>query len=162
MFDFTTLVTDRTAADVVRWLEIRDKGFANMTDEDRAEWLSGTMKGAYNISDLNRVGNCLNYLFERLKEAGYISYPNIFTAKTDWAIESIPTVSDMEAYLRAVSIIRNALATFPGTPIAPTNTRGLTHLQANDIEKILLSVETATNNMIAAYRYCGEPNCGDE
>lgn len=162
MFDFTTLVTDRTAVDVVRWLELRDKGLANMTDEELSEWMSGTMKGAYNVSDLNRVGNCLNYLFERLKGLGYIAYPNIFTAKTDWTITSIPTVSDMQAYLRAVSIIRNALITFPGTPIPPTNTRGLTFLQANDIEKILLSVETATNNMIAAYRYCGEPNCGDE
>ena len=161
MFVFTTLVTDRTAADVVRWLEIRDKGFANMTDEDRAEWLSGKMKGAYNVSDLNRVGACLNYLFERLKELGYIAYPNIFTAKTDWTIENIPTVSDMQAYLRAVSIIRNALATFPGTPSAPTNTRGLTYLQANDIEKILDSVETAINNMVAVFYYCGEPNCGD-
>lgn len=161
MFDFSTLVTDRTAIDVVRWLELRDKGFANMTDEELSEWMSGTMKGAYNVSDLNRVGNCLNYLYERLKDAGYIFYPNIFTAKTDWTITSIPTVSDMQAYLRAVSIIRKALATFPGTPTAPTNTRGLTHLQANDIEKILDSVETAINNMVAVFYYCGEPNCGD-
>ena len=160
MFDFTTLVTDRTAADVVRWLELRDKGFANMTESEREEWFSG-LKGSYNATDLNRVGYCLNYLFERLTEAGYIAYPNIFTAKTDWTFSSIPTASDIQEYLRAVSVIRNALATFPGTPAAPTNARGLTYLQANDIEKILLSVETAINNMIAVFRYCGELNSGD-
>ena len=161
MFDITTLVTDRTAEDLARWLELRDKGFANMTVTEQQEWLSGTMKGAYNVSDLNRVGACLNYLYDRLYGAGYIGYSDIFTAKSNWNNSDIPTVADMTEYLRAVSIIRNALARFPGTPIAPTNARGLSFIQANEIEKILQSVDTAVNNMIAAYRYCGEPICGD-
>ena len=161
MFDITSLVTDRTAEDLSRWLALRDKGFANMTDSEQAEWLSGRMKGAYNVSDLNRVGACLNYLYEKLYDAGYIGLSDIFTAKTDWVVSDIPTVADMTEYLKAVSIIRNALARFPGTPIAPTNTRGLSFIQANEIEKILQSVDTAVNNMIAIYQYCGEPICGD-
>lgn len=160
MFDFTTLVTDRTAADVARFIELRDKGNMNMTSAELAEWLAG-MKGAYNASDLNRVGACLNYLYERLLKAGYIDYPDIFVAKTTWTVTSIPTVSDIQHYLKCISIIREALATFPGTPTAPTNARSLTYLQANDIEKILISVETAINNMIAVFQFCGEPNCGD-
>ena len=51
-FDFKKLVTDRTEADVKRWEMLRDKGFVNMTETERAEWLAGDMKGAYNKGDL--------------------------------------------------------------------------------------------------------------
>lgn len=159
--DFSTLVTDRTAADVKHWEQLHEKGFANMTDAEKAEWLSGTMKGAYNTSDLNRVGTALNYLYERLLSLGYINYSDIFTVKTNWAVTSIPTTSDIEQYLHCISVIREALASFDDTPPAPTNIRRLTHEEANNIEKILISVETAINNMIAVFRFCGMPYCGD-
>lgn len=60
-----TLVTDRTQADVERVRELAAKGFSAMTSDEQAEWLAG-MKGAYNASDLNRVGTALNYLAGRL------------------------------------------------------------------------------------------------
>ena len=59
------LVTDRTQADVERVKALAAKGFAAMTSDEQAEWLAG-MKGAYNASDLNRVGTALNYLAGRL------------------------------------------------------------------------------------------------
>lgn len=59
------LITDRTQADVERVKALAAKGFAAMTAAERAEWLTG-MKGAYNASDLNRVGTALNYLAGRL------------------------------------------------------------------------------------------------
>jgi hypothetical protein len=105
MFDFTTLITDRTEADYKRWERLRNKGFLNMTDEERAEWLAGDMKGAYNKGDLNRVGEALNYLHEKLNAAGYITYQNTFVARTNWALSSIPTAEDLTHYLKCVSKI---------------------------------------------------------
>ena len=160
-FDFNSLITDRTAADFQRWEYLRDKGFKNMTDTEKAEWLAGNMKGAYNKGDLNRVGEALNYLHDRLKEAGYINYGNTFTAKTNWAITNIPTAEDLTYYLKCVSNIREAMAQFENTPPAPTDTGALSVDEANNIEQILIDVETLINNMLSARFYCGDVYAGE-
>ena len=160
-FDFTTLVTDRTAADVKRWETLRDKGFADMTDAERSEWLAGNMKGAYNRDDLNRVGEALNYLHDRLVAANYITYQTTFIAKTDWKVTSIPTADDLTHYLWCVANIRNAMAQFETTPPAPTDTGALNYIEANNIEKILIDVETLINNMLAARHFCGDVYAGE-
>lgn len=160
-FDFTTLITDRTAEDYERWEYLRDKGFANMTDAERTEWLAGNMKGAYNKNDLNRVGVALNYLHDRLKTAGYITYQTTFTARTNWTVASIPTADDLTHYLKCVSIIRDAMAQFETTPPTPTDEGALNIEEANNIEKILLDVETLINNMLAARYYCGDVFAGE-
>ena len=161
MFDFTTLITDRTEADYKRWERLRNKGFLNMTDEERAEWLAGNMKGSYNKSDLNRVGEALNYLHERLNAAGYITYQNTFVARTNWALSSIPTAEDLTHYLKCVSNIREALTLFANTPPAPADTGALSIDEANNIEKILIDVETLINNMLASRLYCGDVFAGE-
>ena len=155
-FDFSTLVTDRTAADVEHWQNLRDKGFQNMLPEERAEWLSGKMKGAYNTGDLNRVGQALNYLRGRLIEAGYITYSTMFEVPEHWTVTQIPTAEELKHYLKCVSIIRQALAQFPTTPPAPPIQSALNHIEANNIEQILIDVETLINNMLAITVYCGE------
>ena len=160
-FNFETLITDRTAADVARWQTLRNKGFANMSDTEKAEWLTGTMKGAYNKADLNRVGECLNYLHDRLKEAGYINYLNTFTAKTNWTIASIPTAADLTYYIKCVSKIREAMAQFATTPPTPTDNGGLNYEEANNIEEILIDIETLINNMLAARYYCNDVYVGE-
>lgn len=153
------LITDRTLADVSRWLTLRDKGYARMTEEERAEWSSG-MKGAYNSSDLNRVGEALNYLRDRLAAARYISSTE-FIAKTDWTEANIPTPKEIENYLRYVSIIREALAQFATTPPVPEYSGGLDYQEANNIEQILVDVDRLITNMQAHRYYCGELFSGE-
>lgn len=160
-FDFNSLITDRTAADYERFEYLRNKGYANMTAEEKAEWDSGTMKGAYNKADLNRVGECLNYLHNRLKDAGYITHATTFTAKTNWTIASIPTAADLTYYLFCVSSIRGALSVWKSTPPAPADTGALSIEEANNIEKIMIDVETLINNMLAARLYCGDIYAGE-
>lgn len=160
-FDFTTLITDRTAADYQHWEYLRNKGFLNMTEAEQTEWLAGNMKGSYNKGDLNRVGEALNYLRDRLTEAGYITYQTNFIAKTNWTIASIPTADDLTHYLKCVSAIREALAQFESTPPTPTDTGALNIEEANNIEKILIDVETLINNMIAARFYCNDVFAGE-
>lgn len=160
-FDFNTLITDRTAEDVSRWEYLRNKGFANMTEEERAEWLADDMKGAYHKDDLNRVGEALNFLRDKLTKAGYMSYKTTFTAKTNWTVASIPTAADLTHYLKCVSNIREAMTQFATTPTTPTNTGALNFEEANNIEQILIDVETLINNMLAARHYCGDVFAGE-
>ena len=63
------LITDRTAADVNRVKALAAKGWAGMTAAERTEWL-GEMRGAYNASDLNRVGSAVDYVAKRLRSCG--------------------------------------------------------------------------------------------
>lgn len=150
-----TLITDRTQADVERVKALAAKGFAAMTAAEQAEWLAG-MKGAYNASDLNRVGTALNYLAGRL---GAICGKSItWTAKTDWAVTDIPTASQAEAYRQQIQDIRDALAYPAGTPDAPQLAR-LTYTGANDIERILTICEELIVNVAKSFRHTGASEC---
>ena len=150
-----TLVTDRTQADVERVKALAAKGFAAMTAAEQAEWLTG-MKGAYNASDLNRVGTALNYLAGRL---GPICGKIItWTAKTDWDVTDIATASQAETYRQQIQDIRDALAYPAGTPDAPQLGR-LTYTDANDIERILALCEDLIVNVAKSFRHTGAAEC---
>ena len=66
------LITDRTQADVTRVRELALKGWANLTEEEKAEWNAG-MKGAYNATDLNRVTQAMDYINAELEGYGYVT-----------------------------------------------------------------------------------------
>ena len=153
------LITDRTQADFDRWRTLRDKGFSAMTDEEKAEF-SGDMKGAYNASDLNRVGGALNYLSDRLTAAGYLRGDE-FSAREDWGENEIPTGEQFTAYLKAVETIRAAMSRKATTPQTPADVGGLDFQGANDIEKIFLDVEELINNMLAVRFFCNELYSGE-
>ena len=150
-----TLVTDRTQADVERVRELAAKGFAAMTAAERAEWLAG-MKGAYNASDLNRVGTALNYLAARLSSICGKSIA--WTAKTDWAVTDIITASQAAEYRRQIQDIRDAITYPAGTPDAPQLGR-LTYIGANDIERILTICEELIVNVAKTFRHTGAAEC---
>lgn len=150
-----TLVTDRTQADVERVRELAAKGFAAMTSDEQAEWLAG-MKGAYNASDLNRVGTALNYLAGRL--ASICGKSIAWTAKTDWAVTDIITASRAAEYRRQIQDIRDALAYPAGTPDVPQLAR-LTYIGANDIERILALCEDLIVNVAKSFRHTGAAEC---
>lgn len=152
-----TLVTDRTEADVSRYSELRDKGWAEMTTAEKAEWVAG-MKGAYNASDLNRVASAMAYLSQRFASAGY-SVP--VSSPTDWANGDIPTNGDLDTYLDDLRRIRAALAVMDTTPSAPGSMDYLTWAKANDIEKILVDVDDALGRLLLSPFYSGEIYSGE-
>lgn len=153
------LITDRTFADVQRWRLLQAKGYDNMTEAEKAEWDSG-MKGAYNVTDLNRVGNALKYLQNRLSEAGYIRKYQVIP-KTDWNGSDTPTTADFTVYIKSVDAIRNALTLLRTTPPTPKDTGSLDFQGANDIEQILLDVEYLINQLQAMFLYYGDVYCGE-
>ena len=99
------LITDRTQRDVDRVGELAEKGWAAMTEQERAEWL-GEMKGAYNASDMNRVGEAVAYVAGRLTDFGYAAP---VSPKTDWTDEGEPDTDQLASYLADISTIRGAL-----------------------------------------------------
>lgn len=156
-YGLLNLITDRTQTDVDYVIRLSQKGWSGMTAEEKEEWESD-LKGAYNASDLNRVGNAVNYVAGRLEDAGYTVSVN---PKIDWLESDVPTESSMEQYLKNVETIRNTLTVPSNTPNVPDDMEGLTYEEANDIERILLAVDALITNMINAYFYSNEINCGE-
>ena len=71
-FDFSTLVTDRTQADVNRVKQIAEKiKNGTASESELAEFNSAAMKGAYNYTDLNRVTAAMEALKAKLEGYGY-------------------------------------------------------------------------------------------
>lgn len=71
-FDFSTLITDRTQADVSRAQELASKIRSGTASESElAEFNSAAMKGAYNHTDLNRVTAAMESLKAKLESYGY-------------------------------------------------------------------------------------------
>lgn len=156
------LITDRLQADVDRanyltGLWDPEKGWVG-TPEELSEWMGG-LKGAYNASDLNRVGEAVRYVADRLEGCGYLVQ---VAPKTDWTVEDIPTAAQLTAYLADVATLRGVLTVLPGNPEVPADMAGLTWREANDIEKILEDVDAVIDIMITTFVPCGEAICGED
>lgn len=151
------LITDRTQEDVARHAELKAKGWQSMTAEEKSEWQT-SLKGGYNYTDLNRVESAVEYVAQKLTEAGYIVIPVI---KKNWKVTDKPTLEDMKRYMQNVSDIRKALATFSTTPNAPTTEQKLNYQMANAMEQILIDVDDLIGRMIAAYFYSADLYSGE-
>lgn len=156
-YGLLNLITDRTQADVDAVRALAAKGWAAMTDAEKAAWTAG-LKGAYNAEDLNRVGAAAAYVAGRLADAGYHAP---VTPKQNWQMQDIPAPAQMQQYLADIGAIRGALAVMPSTPDAPTSMSGLTYADANSIEQILLDVDALITKLISAYYYSGELIAGE-
>lgn len=146
------LITDRTSQDVDRVRVLAAKALQDMTDEERAEWLS-PMKGAYNYTDLNRVEEAVMYVAERLKEAGYIP---VLPAVRTWSVADKPIQSDFVRYFGNVATLRDAIAVWESTPETPSDITKFDANKANDLEKILIDVNQLLSNIAGAWFYSND------
>lgn len=149
-----SLITDRAQSDVDELLSILQTPFVDWTTEQAQLFYSGMSKGAYNASDLNRVGAAMVYIAERMASMGYAVAD--IAPKLYWMDTDVVTQSDMSAYLSDLAALR-AVLELPGeTPTVPADMAELTFAEANDIEQILLIINTIITNITLAYRYAGE------
>lgn len=140
------LIFDRTELDVAELQAVTAKLVAGTaTAAERAAFLAG-MKGAYNYTDLNRVGAAVEYLTGLLASLGYL-VPTV--PVTDWQEGDIPFSAQMEQYLANIAALRNRLPYV--APDAPADMTGLTYQEANDIEEILYTLEDVLEAMQAAF-----------
>lgn len=152
------LITNRTQADVDRVAALTGRVSAGTaTAAELAEWQSD-LKGAYNASDLNRVGAAVSYVAGRLNGYGYAV---TVTAKQDWTGSDIPSAGQMAAYLQDVAALRGAIAVMASTPPTPDSANNLTWQEANNIERILLDVDALLTKMAQAWFYSGDLYAGE-
>ena len=153
------LVTDRTQADVDAVKILHSKRLSDMTADERAQWNSGTLKGAYNSADLNRVETAVEILAAELTMLGF---PINVETKTDWGPFAVPTVQAMTRYLQNVATLRNAVNVFAQiTPTLPSSMQHFDFDGANRIEMVLQGIEQWTMQMQSERKYSGEMFCGE-
>lgn len=159
------LITDRTAWDVERWRVLRNKGWDNMTETERQEWLGNiittpsAVRGMYTHNDLNRVESAVKVLSARLKEYGYLC--SNLPVKTNWTYSDELTKEDVERYYGNIARIRRTCAAYENTPQAPTIEQKLNFERANNIEKILVDIDDATTKMSKSWYYVGDVMSGE-
>ena len=72
-FDFSTLITDRSRADLDALRDMLSTPMSDWTAEQLAAFNLAASKGAYNYTDLNRVIAAMDDINERLTQAGYVT-----------------------------------------------------------------------------------------
>lgn len=148
--------------------------------------------GFYNTSDLNRVETATAYLtaqFDNLPNvlADYLAslnvaldtifavpyeYPLPIETKTNWTDKDTPNSGEMARYLGNVATLRGTIALPDNTPTLPAGVRKLKFDSANDIEKVLQTVNAETlaleaqkkllaDNTAAIFVYSGEVFSGE-
>lgn len=161
-----SLVTDRTQQHVSRILNLMQQitgGTATQAEIDeflanRGDGDADTWKGAYNYTDLNRVGAAVTRITERLASAGiYIAT----VGKSDWTEEDYNNAEALDYYLKDISLVRGAIAVTSDTPPVPDDLQGLYWWEANNIEKILEDVDYLITNMMQAWYYSGDLYAGE-
>jgi hypothetical protein len=140
-----TLVIDRNATDVAFAKVNRDNVLYN--------------KGAYNVSDLNRVESATQYLYGHLFGAGYGVY---LSFKTSWTELDNITQQDIDRIRANVDYLQNNFMMIPEwREIVYNNTMDFE--QANALEWDLQHIDVWTTSMIAGLdRYSGTFYAGEE
>lgn len=153
------LVTDRTQADLDRVRELKKKimqggGIYALSDSERAEYFANPQKGAYNYTDLNRVGNATLYVknFYKMIEGDIDVNP-----KTNWKVEDIPTAEQMNTYLNDIKKIKS---TAKSTLELPLSMDKLNYEGANQIERVLVEAYRKAEEKIRDFIYSGETDSG--
>jgi len=125
-----TLIFDRTNADVEEVRTLRNKilasGYDSLTTEEKTKYQAG-MKGAYNYTDMNRVGNAISYVVNRgitleqalvtlISNSGLednalyhlgIDVSTTVTPKTNWVVGDTPSGEQCRHYIEELNIMNN-------------------------------------------------------
>lgn len=150
-----TLITDRKQSDIDRAKQLiaKAKNIESLSSSELEEYLGG-LKGCYNISDLNRVESAVQYISDLLNS---YNYTNEVETK-EWRDGELFTITEMERYLRNLDILKASYYSYDYTPIVPSSYKSVN--EANDIEKILIDLESIIKKMMAIFRYANTFNSG--
>lgn len=136
------LIFDRTAED------------ARAARSERGTLVS--LKGCYNITDMNRVNSAVNELAGLLNEAGYkVTVSTKTVNKGD-----IVRRSDWAKYLANVQTLRDAFCTLTGDELPAADDK-FDYVDANTIERILYEIDLLIGYMKENYRRCGAFRAGE-
>lgn len=151
------LIYDRTQADVNRAIELNAKyNDGTITADEITEW-DNFLKGAIDYQTLNRVGEWVEYLSDKLNSYSYLQTTS---PKTDWVETDFMSVEQSLTYLQNIRTLMNAI-NVQFTVQLPNSMNKLTFESANAIEKILFDIDTGITNMEQTWKYVGEVISGE-
>lgn len=133
-----------------------------ITDRTQKDALSGSGKGIYGYTDLNRVEAAVKKIADQFPALGI---GKALETKTDWglpgdfSVSSWPVASQMDRYLGNVIYIRDLLRI---DTVLPASMNRLTCQGANNIEKVLETALARVEGIRAGYHYSGEMFAGEE
>lgn len=133
-----------------------------ITDRTEMDVISGTPKGVYSVTDLNRVENAVKEIGFMLSDLGFAV---ALKTKTDWSIindfsiNSWPVETQMQRYLSNIDAIKKTLS----IQIQIPKTMDLLNWSsANNIERVLQTAYTRIEGIKNSYRYSGELIAGED
>lgn len=149
-----SMITDRTGTDVTTAETLRAKiqSGQSLTDSEKKAFERGTCT----IVMLNRVENAQKSLADLLNKYKYtVNISN----KTNWANGEKFDNANYARLLQNLRALRNAFYTYNTTPKTPTYIYG--YSEANDIEKILVDINSMIESMESNFRECDTFYCGE-
>ena len=186
-----TLIFDRTLGDVLRVKALADIAHTReMTAEELAEWNADVVRGAYNASDINRVGEAIEYTDAYLSEVqsiidayrmergvaddvyfdAQVADPSeIIAPWTDYTISEPPIMADNVMRTFRAAQVMAARVRIPYT--APDISR-LTYQDANRVERMIFDAyhyaeekeitrKDAAERMSKAWYHADDLFCGE-
>lgn len=143
------LIYDRTQSDVDYALNLERNGI--YSDEN--------LRGAYNVSDRNRVGGAVNFIIECLKNTGTYEVLGSIV-REDWNAYDIIVPEDNRKTLDALSNLKRLLP-YGGIQEVPESLDGLTYQKANAVEGILSDLYGVFARLLDSWLYCGDGYLSD-
>lgn len=139
---FITPIVDRTAEDVLYAMQNQNS--------------TSNLKGAWNISDVNRIIQNVNHLKTLLESEGYSI---TIIPQSNFVMADLPYVNSKIDILRNnVNAIVNAFHKLNNPSIRYGNI--LDYTDANTLELNLQITNNLLEGLISSYRYCGTFICG--
>jgi hypothetical protein len=117
-------------------------------DRTQADVANLTAKGYYNLSDLERITEWVEFLSDEL---------GLGLTATGYSLGNLIDISELLANVAAIRAVHN----WSFTPAVPSAT-AWNYVKANNVEKILADAELWRANKIAGYRYCGTFSAGTD
>ena len=143
------LIRDRTQPDVDYALECERNGV----------YTKENLRGAYNISDRNRVGEAVNFIIDCLKNIRiYEAYANIL--RDDWNAYDIIVEKDNRKVLNALENLKHILP-YGETQEIPDSLDSLTYHKTNAIESIIFDLYGVFLRLLDSCIYSGDGFASD-
>lgn len=117
-------------------------------DRTQADVANLTAKGYYNLSDLERITEWVEFLSDEL---------GLGLTATGYSLGNLIDISELLANVAAIRAVHN----WSFTPAVPSAT-AWNYVKANNVEKILADAELWREKKIAGYRYCGTFSAGTD
>lgn len=160
------LITDRTREDLKALESLLKTPVGLWTEEQKAAFAAGAMKGAYDFTDINRVVLAEQLLAQALDQAGTAVE---LTASGGWAQTDFYPAEEADRYLNDLAALRKIFPLPAGTPEVPRQLYpgrlaagdGLTVEAANDMEAILVMTDSVFAMSGVSGFYAGEIFCGE-